>query len=157
MCGLPCVCTYITCIADIITIIIILRTLYQVHLNYYSSSIEVGIKCWIMSTFKALMMSALNTTDQHNLYIDYYCLQCISQLGPENASETITTWNYFWSFSGTWECIRSNLRESKMQKFSGGACPQTPLDVVCLRTRIFTPLPPLTLIKLYFAPPWVIS
>ena len=29
--------------------------------------IEVGIKCGIMSTFKALMMSALNTTDQHNL------------------------------------------------------------------------------------------
>ena len=63
----------------------------------------------------------------------------------------------FWSFSGTWECIRSNLRESKIQKFSGGTCPQTPLDVVCLRTRIFTPLPPLTLIKPYFAPPWVIS
>ena len=38
-------------------------------------------------------------------------------------------------------------------KIFWGGMPQTPLDVVCLRTRIFTPLPPLTLIKPYFFPP----
>ena len=37
----------------------------------------------------------------------------------------------FWSKNG----LRSNLIASKFQKFSGGACPQTPLAVACLRTH----------------------
>jgi hypothetical protein len=41
------------------------------------------------------------------------------------------------------ECTRSNLRESKMQKFPGGACPQTPLGIVpCAYVHVIMALPP---------------
>ena len=38
-----------------------------------------------------------------------------------------------------------------MQKFSGGARPQTPLEIVCLRTRKMA-LPPLDFIHVHCAP-----
>ncbi len=43
------------------------------------------------------------------------------------------------------ECTRSNLRESKIQKFPEGACSQTSLEIVCLCTLIngLAPPPPL--------------
>ena len=37
----------------------------------------------------------------------------------------------FWPKNG----LRSNLIAFKFKKFSGGACPQTPLAVACLRTH----------------------
>ena len=37
-----------------------------------------------------------------------------------------------------------------MQKFSGGACPQTPLEIVCTENSL---APPLDLILVHCAPP----
>jgi len=48
------------------------------------------------------------------------------------------------------KCTRSNLRESKIQKFPGG--PPDPLDAMCLCTSTFTLFPPLTLINFILPP-----
>ena len=53
-----------------------------------------------------------------------------------------------WTVAGTVaenctrKCMRSNLRETKIQNLPGGM-PPTPLDVVCLDTQMYTKLHPL--------------
>ena len=81
---------------------------------------------------------------------NYYCLWYIlagtvteNCYVAEKALETVITWDYFWSYSGTWEYTRSNLRESKIQKLPG-----EPIDDVCAYAHH---LPPFTLMKPYFA------
>ena len=51
----------------------------------------------------------------------------------------------------TWECTRSNLRESKIQKFPGGHAPRPPRYCVLMHMDPYT-IASLTLIKPYFAP-----
>ena len=54
-------------------------------------------------------------------------------------------WNHKWSEM----CTRSDLRRSKNQTFSGGVCPQTPLEGMFLR---IVPWPPQIFSKYRFAP-----
>ena len=49
-------------------------------------------------------------------------------------------------------CMRSNLRECKIQNFPKGM-PKTPIDAVCLNTRVYNMPPPYSLIKPYYTPP----
>jgi len=54
-------------------------------------------------------------------------------------------WNHKWSE----KCSRSDLRGSKIKNFSGGVCPQTPLEGALPHT---VPLPPKIFSKYHFPP-----
>ena len=80
-----------------------------------------GVACEISERSESRKHAVLYGTTGRKGRCSHTCKTLSSGLGEAS----------FWPKNG----LRSNLIDSKFQKFSGGACPQTPLAGVCVSTH----------------------